>query len=361
MALRKLASIQQVLAIDPIPDADNIERITINGWTVVSEKGNFQVGDLGVFYETDSIPPDIELYKFLWKSKDNPECIRPPKYRLKSKRLRGCLSQGLMLRLDKVIAAHNSHLDPLELEFLQEMSKIAEIGTDLTDLLGIVKYEVPITLDGLVIGDWNFDCPKTDEERLQSRPGVLDELRGKPYIITQKQEGQSFTVGIDRDGNFAVCLRNRAMSWEGTSNKYEYIVNKYDLKNKIEQLCSDLIFQGELCGPGINGNYLELKQPDWFVFNIWSISEHRYFSYSECLIIYQTLELTDVPSIENGNNFQYSMQELIDMAPGKYPGTNRKREGIVIRPRDKEIYSPTLGGRLSFKVIANDYALAEKD
>ena len=359
MALRKLASIQQVLAIDPIPDADNIERITVNGWTVVSQKGNFQVGDLGVFYETDSVPPDIDLYKFLWTTKDNPEGIRPPKYRLKAMRLRGCLSQGLMLPIMQVFAAHYFNISLHDLNVLVASKKV--VGLDVTEELGIEKYEKPIQPGGVIIGDWNFDCPKTDEERLQSRPGFIDEMRDKPYIITQKQEGMSLTIGMDRDGEIAVCIRNNAVEWRDVENIYSFIMKKYDLEFKIENILTDLIFQGELCGPKIENNFLELKQPDWFIFNIWSISQHRYLTHTETVDIYGDHGLTHVPWLEGGDNFQYTMEDLIAMAPGKYPGTNRKREGIVIRPRDEELYSPAVGGRLSIKVIADDYALAEKD
>jgi RNA ligase (TIGR02306 family) len=359
VALRKLASIQQVLAIDPIPDADNIVRVTINGWTVVSQKGNFAVGDLGVFYETDSVPPDIDLYKFLWTTKDNPEGIRPPKYRLKAMRLRGCLSQGLMLRLDQVIAGHNPNLSHAEIDLVIAANQT--VGTDLTADLGIEKYEKPIEVGGVIIGDWNFRCPKTDEERLQSRPGFIDEMRGKPYIITQKQEGMSLTIGMDRDGELAVCIRNNAVQWRNVENIYSFIMKKYNLEFLIENILTDLIFQGELCGPKIENNFLELKEPDWFIFNIWSISQQRYLTHTEAIDIYGDHNLTHVPWLEGGDNFQYTMEDLIAMAPGKYPGTNRKREEIVIRPRDEELYSPAVGGRLSIKVIADDYALAEKD
>ena len=66
---RKLASIQRVLAIEPIVNADAIELARINGWQCVVKKGEFAPGNLGVFLEIDSVPPDSEVFRFLWQPK----------------------------------------------------------------------------------------------------------------------------------------------------------------------------------------------------------------------------------------------------------------------------------------------------
>jgi len=64
---RKLASIQRALEIRPIENADAIELVCINGWQCVTRKGEFRVGDLGVFLEIDAIPPDTDEFRFLWQ------------------------------------------------------------------------------------------------------------------------------------------------------------------------------------------------------------------------------------------------------------------------------------------------------
>ena len=67
--IRKLASVQRVLEVVPIVGADAIEAVRINGWQCVVKKGAFSVGDRGVFFEIDAVPPDLPAYRFLWTPK----------------------------------------------------------------------------------------------------------------------------------------------------------------------------------------------------------------------------------------------------------------------------------------------------
>lgn len=62
--MRKLASVQYVHDITPIEGADMIEVAHVLGWQCVVKKGEFEVGDLGVYFEIDSflpIKPEFEL------------------------------------------------------------------------------------------------------------------------------------------------------------------------------------------------------------------------------------------------------------------------------------------------------------
>ena len=95
MSQRKLARIETVLALDPIPGADRIEAVTISGWKVVAQKGLYQIGGLALFLEIDSLVPRRPWSLFLFK--DNREL-----YRLKSVRLKGQLSQGLLVPITEV-------------------------------------------------------------------------------------------------------------------------------------------------------------------------------------------------------------------------------------------------------------------
>jgi RNA ligase (TIGR02306 family) len=86
---RKLATIERISAINPIPDADAIERATIRGWNVVVKKGEHKVGELVVYCEIDSIMPERPEFEFL----------RSRGFRIRSIRLRNQISQGIIFPL----------------------------------------------------------------------------------------------------------------------------------------------------------------------------------------------------------------------------------------------------------------------
>ncbi len=345
---RKLASVQRVLEIHPIANADAIELVRINGWQCVTRKGEFSVGDLGLYFEIDSIPPDAELFRFLWQPKQkleetlSPEPVaRPEKYRIRTMRLRGALSQGLFMPVSQF-----------------DLDDITE-GEDVTERLGVGKYEPPAPTG---MGDFRASFPafllKTDEMRVQSVPAVLDELRGQAYVATMKYDGTSATYCIDpRDGQFHACGRN--FSVRPGENIYWQMASKYDLEAKLRS-ASHLAIQGEIVGPGIQKNPLALKEKSLFAFNVFNIREAHYLGHDESRRVLDGFELPAVQVIEEGESFDHSLESLLSLAEGKYPSTKNEREGIVIRPRG-ERPSLTLCGRLSFKAISNRYLLKEAD
>lgn len=342
---RKLASVQRVLAIDPIPGADAIEAVRINGWQCVVKKGTFAVGDRGVYFEIDAIPPETPTYAFLWTPKGAPpgSVPRPPKMRIRTMKLRGCLSQGLLLPL----AEAGVHADTPD-------------GTNVTELLGVGRYEPPLPAGmGSARGAFPRRVPKTDEIRVQSAPGVLDELRGHPYVITQKYDGTSATFLIDPDdGSFHACGRNWSIL--PGDNCYWSVAARFGVEERLRAQGGRYAIQGEVCGPGIQKNPLGLAQLSLFVFNAYDLVENRHLDHEALVALTTALELPRVEVLEEGEAFGHDQASLLALAEGLYPGTRNEREGVVIRPR-RGLHSPTLGGRLSFKAISNRYLLAEKD
>jgi len=339
---RKLASIQRVLAIEPIENADAIELARINGWQCVVKKSEFAPGDLGVFLEIDAVPPDTDVFRFLWQPKGaaiGEVTLRPAKFRIRTMKLRGCLSQGLLLPLSAF-----------------DLGVVVE-DDDVTATLGVGKYEPPAPQG---MGDFRAPfpgfVPKTDEMRVQSVPEVLDELRGLPYVATLKYDGTSATYVIDpRDGQFHACGRNISLK-EGDNFAWR-AARKYDLEEVLRR-APHLAVQGELCGPGIQKNRLNLKEVSLFVFNVYDFQKARYLPHDEARAFALESGLTPVEVVEEGEAFAHTQESLLALAEGKYPGTGNAREGIVIRPRE-ERYSPTLAGRLSFKAISNRFLLKE--
>ncbi len=342
---RKLASVQRVLALEPIPNADAIELAKINGWQCVVKKEEFKVGDLGVFLEIDSIPPDSPSFSFLWKPRDaapNDIFARPEKFRIRTMKLRGALSQGLLLPLSVLGVS-------------------GQEGDDLTEQLGIEKYEPPVSTSiGQNIARASFPSwlPKTDEMRVQSVPDVLEELRALPYVCTLKCDGTSATYTLSPfDGEFHVCSRNLSL-FDG-DNVYWQLARSLE----IEQVLRDnpgLAVQGEVCGPGIQKNRLGLKAPTLLVFNVYDVTGARFLSDEQMRTFCARNGLTAVAAVEKSDTFYHTQETLLTLAEGKYPGTHNEREGVVVRPQT-EMQSAVLGGRLSFKAISNRFLLKDGD
>jgi RNA ligase (TIGR02306 family) len=331
--MRQLASIKKIKEIKPALNSDNLNLAYVDGWQVVVRKDeNYQPGDLCVYIEIDSMLPDIPAFKFL-----TDKGIK----RLRTIKLRQNLSQGLIMPLSILPDGDYNEED------------------DITDIMGITKYEPPIRLTaGQSKGSFPTDIVSiTDETRIQSALEVIEELKGKPYYITVKCDGTSFTC-LHMDEEFEVCSRTERKK-EGNDSVYWGIANKYDFRDKLAAH-QNLVIQGECCGPKIQSNRLELENHDLFVFNIYDTEKRQYLNYDEFLITAQMLELKTVPVLEEGDNFNYTFDELLAMADGKYEGTQNFREGIVVRAKEP-IWSETLRGRLSFKVISNAYLLGQNN
>jgi len=346
--MRKLASIQKIEHIEPIPGADAIELAKILGWQCVVKKGEFKAGDWGVYIEIDSVPPDNETFNFLWQKKDATEKRpRPSNFRIRTKVLRGALSQGLLMPIRLLVD-------------VQDGNRQFELDQDLTEEIGIVKYEpvIPAQLQGLIRGNFPRDIvEKTDETRLQSKMGLLLEMRGRPYVATVKMDGSSGTYLI-KDGEFHVCSRNLSLK-EEEGNSFWKISRKYNIQ-AILNANPWLAIQGEVVGPKIQQNPLNLKDVDFYVFNVFDTQTHKYYNHDHVSDFCNQFGLKMVPVAFEGDELGESLEELLVKAEGKYEGTDNEREGIVIRPK-QEGWSMCLKGRLSFKVISNKYLLKERD
>lgn len=339
--MRKLASIQVVNEIRPIENADAIECVVILGWTVVAKKGEFKVGDKCVFFEIDSILPNEEKYSFLdYKEEYNG-------YRLKTVRLRGQLSQGLALPIN-----------------IFDIPEDIEVGTDLTEQLKIRKYEPPVPEEtGAKSSSRVWEIPKTDEERYQSNPALVEALKGKKYYASVKLDGTSTTIILnfneDDEPEVNVCGRNTCYI-ESANNKYWAVTMKYSMKEKIldyyNKTGKRLAFQGELIGPKIQGNKMGLTENDLYIFNVWMADGKQPFEKCDLdtsLKIVKDFGLNFVP-IELTGEFVYTSDELQDLTKIKYnkyfPNAKPSQniEGLVFRSIDMKV---------SFKVVSNEFLL----
>ncbi len=346
---RRLVSIQTIDAIAPIAGADKIEQARVMGWTVVIKKGEFAVGDPCVFFEIDSVLPDGPAWS---------EFLRPRGFRVRTLKLRGVLSQGLALPVSILQAPLAESRPGAPHSLAAQLDGDAPREVDLRDRLGVTKYE-PVLPDAREIaGPFPARVPKTDEIRLQSALGVLDEIRGQAFYVTTKCDGSSATYIRDGERGFVAASRNWALV-KGENHVWR-LAERYQL---AERLPPDVAIQGEVCGPGIQGNRLGLAQHELFVFSVYDVRAGAFLAFDAFRAFCAEHGLTTVPieRVIEGDEaaaFEHTLDGWLAAARGRYTGTKQHKEGIVVRPL-VERPSTTLGGRLSFKVINNDFLLEE--
>ena len=342
--MRQLVSIQKIDALLPIEGADAIEVARILGWGVVVKKGEFNVGDLCVYFEVDSfLPINDARYEFLRKSSYRNNDVMGEGLRIKTVTLRGCLSQGLALPLSAF-----PELDGYGL------------GDEVTEPLGVVKWEMPEISGpaGTQKGNKPFGIPTTDETRVQSADALRRDLLGKPYYISTKMDGTSCSI-YKIDGQIGVCGRNYEFKDDGTSIMWKTFY-RLGVIDRLKEYPGNIVIQGEFCGPGIQKNRIGLKNYDFFVFNAFDYNDQmRLMTLDEMTAVCKELDLTMVPIEERGDSFNYTLEELLVKATGKYP-SGKDKEGIVIRPLTP-FWHKRLNKSLSFKVLNNDFLKKEKD
>jgi hypothetical protein len=273
----KLASIQKIVNLSPIEGADLIEKATVLGWEVVVKKGEYQVGELCSYIQIDTIVPELPEYEFL----------RERKFRVRTIRLRKQISQGLIIPPPK--GNWNE-------------------GNDVTDILGIKKYEKPDNNPEryekpripkawykkfIYVFKYNFlykFFPKlqrlsrslfpkdlvsiTDEERVQNIPKILEQYKGKLFVVSYKLDGSSITIIHSKalgKSKYRIC--SRRFELHDKKNDWYRVFEETSFKDEIQKLvqlfgANDIIVQGEAIGK-FNGNHHGLAKDEIRLFNIY--------------------------------------------------------------------------------------------
>jgi RNA ligase (TIGR02306 family) len=345
--MRKLATIRKIKELRPIPEADAIELAIVDGWNVVVAKNvGHKEGDLVVYCEIDSFLPLEPEFEFLRKTSYK-KMGDEEGFRLKTIKLRGQVSQGLLLPLKDAYAIFQRRNPEIDMDWFE--------GLEVTDMLGIVKYEPPIPaqLAGKIKGMFPSFIKKTDEERVQNLAKEYEgwKLQSKhQFYATEKLDGSSATFYLN-DGVFGVCSRNLDLL-ETEDNTFWKVAYQLKIKEKLESLGRNVAIQGELIGEGIQGNPYKIKGHTVRFFNVFDIDSQRYFGLPMFLATMEhTLKLETVPIL---GSFQLpeTIEELLKVAEEKSVlNPDFDREGIVIRSMDRTI---------SFKAISNKFLLKEK-
>lgn len=348
---RKLASIKEVSQLLPIEGRDKIALAMVDGWQVIVNKDQIKQGDRVVYCEIDSVMPETEDFEFL----------RSKKFRIKTMKMAGVLSQGICFPLS--ILPEGNY----------------ELNQDVTDILGIKQYEDTMDVERDMVADikntkkypkflmkfaWfrKMVLPKkqakgfpdfiskTDETRIQNAPFYLQN-KGE-WIATEKIDGQSGSFFLKKEKgrglfkrvtyDFGVCSRNLRL-WNEDNSSYWTVAKKYNIKKVLENNIGNndfIAIQGECVAPSVQGNKYHVKEPDLYIFNV--LTQNGRMGSVEASDWAELNGLKFVPIIDNGYILPDTVNEVLEYAHGKSKLYDTLREGIVFRSKD---------GKQSFKAV----------
>ncbi|KPM43894.1 hypothetical protein AK830_g2664 [Neonectria ditissima] len=395
---RKLVTARRVSALAPIPGADRVQTASIDGWNCVVSVGDFQTGDLGLYFEIDSLLPGSDPRWASLAAKTNKnnnnnnnnnnsnndapggsESPPPDDIRIKTLRIRKVLSQGLLVPL----AAFPEVVDVLtrlEAELGRAGMEEQLRSMSFEDMLHVRKFEKPTPEfqaggNAEPLAEFPDFIPKTDQERVQNLPRVFDDWRDAVFQETTKMDGSSMTVYFVRrdspfyaqlpalpphatdsqqpNGRVGVCSRNRELGEQTRSMALFWAAARAAAIPEALARCGrNLALQGELCGSSIQGNFegFAAGTHAFYLFAVWDIDAQRYLPPRE---VHETwaprlgLKHVAVEGYRPLREIASTVSDLVSRADGK--GIHgRKREGIVLKHVD---------GAFSFKAISNSYLL----
>ena len=321
-------TVETISALNPIAGADRIERANLTGlaFEFVVPKGRHTVGERVLYFPIDSVIPQPVLEKLGLVGK----LAGKDRNRLKTVRMRNQISQGLVAPLDMVLDAAN------------------KTSEQITNELGVTKYEPPAVLvKGANLLPLPSGLSVYDIEGADRYTDVLAILRPQEVMITEKVEGQNFSVTVDIDLNIFVNQRcftiqnlpDHAPHFFWTvAESQGYITAAKSLSLTYNK---PVTVYGEMLGPGIQGNIYGLTQPKALCFDI--KVGHEFLTPLEWMEACSRFKLETVPVLANGSLDQLlGGKNVVEYSNGKSKLSDTLREGIVIRPCIEQRH-PTIG------------------
>ena len=343
------------------PNADKLDIITFKevGWECIDSIGKRKVGDLVVYIPVDSIVnTNKQEFAFLKdKAKDN------GKYRIRVVKLRGAVSQGLVV-------------DVPVLDLGGGIKMLPAVGYDCLSYFGIEEYQPVLhgaytSIPSNAKGNRPEWIHKTDEETFQNVNRIIEKYKNEEFIATTKMDGSSESVFYDseRTGDeFGVTsrkLERKEFDEKGNDDMFWKVVKKTDLHRKIKEIAQEygyikLAYQGELCGPGVNSNHAGLTDLELFNFYFCGVKYgfQGYLDLDTVLEICNKYDIKRVPYIFDGM-LSYKATENLDFSfvhDIKYDN-GTPVEGAVFTSRKEKTLPDKKLHRLSFKYINPEFKL----
>lgn len=406
---RELAYVVLVDGIEELPGYDRVESAVIGGWRCIVPKGQFHVGDPGIYFEIDSrVPSDNPAFAFLEKRN----------YKIKTQKMCKSISQGLLMHASDFgwsigcnWGTMNDENSDRKLVAIIDDKGIEHHTDDesrfLTKILGVTyadeednqrkapsvdKYKKMAQRHPNIFkkpfvrwlmkrswgrrlmfmlfgkkkdkkGGWPTWVNKTDEERVENMPWVLQD-KNKKWIATEKVDGTSTTFTMKRGKHnkyeFYVCSRNVCFDSIDKpcyydTNVYWEMAEKYNMFDILKRFLDGypevewVTIQGETYGEGVQKNTYDISGHDFKAFNLIDSVRGRWNSSQMKGLLEYEWGIPCVPILDGNFTLPDTVEELRDYVNSMPSVINNKmKEGIVFRALD---------GVQSFKCVSPEYLL----
>lgn len=343
--MRDLASIQKIISLEPIEGKDRIELATILGWKVIVGKEEFKVGDLVIYVEYDTILPEKPEFEFL-RSRCWSKMYKG--FRIKNMSMGGVFSQGIVFSLDLISTDHGKFLE----------------GRNVAEQLGVVKYDPEEIRERKACSTSTKYSPfkkwllqfkimrkillgkkvhkrmypetvhKSSETNIQKNFSTM-QGRSDKYYLTEKLEGQAGTFLLlqqtKRKREYMIFSHNAYRSSDQPSN-WKEISDKYELEILLRDVPENLAIQGEIIGPGIQGNIYGLSEKEFYVYKISNTDTGVPFTFTNMKAFCELKGLPFVPVLGTNVELLGSVEEMLKHSDGEsLLKKGVKREGVIWR------------------------------
>jgi RNA ligase (TIGR02306 family) len=356
--------VRKVNSIETHPNADALDLAVIGGYRAVVKRDEFNAGDLVLYVPDDTLFNDLSVAEDLGIA---PYLTGKGKNRVKPIRLRGELSQGIVVPLEKLNKWLNANIG---------WTGTWEENADVANLLNVEKYEEPISIQMAgKMRPWPSFIPKYDVENIKRPESMAAVIDGEEVVVTEKLHGTNVTIGVDEDGKTWVCSRNTALQFD-LENVYWKVSRKYGLGHKVRSyqratsttalgwrsdnagvaVIMDIVppisLHGEIVGVqdlkyGHNGGDCGFYAFDIRVNGLFA-------PYDDFVKICTYYSIPMVPELYRG---PYEYKTIAELAKGKTCLADgcHIREGVVAKPLfDRYDHD---AGRVQFKFLNEDYLL----
>lgn len=376
---RELAYVVKIDGISAIEGADRVEVAQVGGWRIMVRKGQFAPGDLAVYFEIDSKVPEKEPFLFL----------EPKHYKIKTQKyFKGTvISQGLLMSAEdfgwkaESLELGDFLTEKLGVTYAVEEDNIRKSASadqykkmvqrhpqffQMAAVKWLYKRGWGKKLLFFFLGKkkdkksgWPSWVVKTDEERIQNIPWVLEDK--SEWIATEKIDGTSTTATLRKTGrkkyDFYICSRNvvfdkpdKKIYYE--SNVYTEMAEKYHFEETLKDIADKyglewVTLQGETYGAGVQKRDYALEGHDFMGFNL-IFSDRGRLGSRESAEIMRAYGISWVPILDENFVLPDTVEELLQIATGKSVVDGGMREGLVLHSKD---------GSKSFKAVSNEFLL----